>query len=121
MSKVQPDGAVSPLPVPVPPSTIPTALSAASPSTTTTAPTSNVAVTVPNLTGPVTFSLVVTDNLGVESAAAFATVNIQPPPVAALTATPAIVTEGGVIELSGAGSTSTGSIASYKFSLVTVV
>jgi len=35
-----------------------------------------------------------------------------------LTATPATVTQGGRIELAGAGSTSSGSIASYTFSLV---
>lgn len=94
------------------------ALSSSSPSTTTTAPTSSVSVTVPNTTGTVTFSLVVTDNLGVESQPAYATVTIQGPPTAVLTATPATVTEGGAIELSGSGSTSSGSIASYKFSFV---
>jgi hypothetical protein len=121
MSKVPPDGAANTAPVPAPPSTTPIALSAANPSTTATAPASSVTVTVPNLTGPVTFSLVVTDNLGVESPAAYATVHIQSPPTAVLTATPATVTEGGAIVLSGAGSTSAGSIASYKFSLVPAV
>lgn len=96
----------------------PVQLTAANPSTTTTAPTSSVAVTVPGITGTVTFSLVVTDNLGVASQPAFATVTIQGAPIAALAATPASVAEGGTIELSGADSTSAGSIASYNFSLV---
>jgi len=80
--------------------------------------TSSVSVIVPNTTGTITFSLVVTDNLGVQSQPAFATVTVQGAPVAVLTATPSPVSEGGAIELSGAGSTSTGSIASYVFSLV---
>jgi len=94
------------------------ALSPASPSTTVNPPASGVSVTVPNASGTVTFSLVVTDNLGAESAPAFATVSIQSPPVAVLAASPATVPEGGAIELSGTGSSSSGSIASYKFSLV---
>jgi len=81
-------------------------------------PTSSVTVIVPNTTGTVTFSLVVTDNLGVQSQPARATVTIQGAPVAVLTATPPAVTEGGAIELSGAGSTSSGSISSYTFALV---
>ena len=96
----------------------PIALSPSQPSTTSAAPTSSVEVTVPNKSGPVVFSLVVTDNLGVKSQPAYATVNIQSPPVAVLVATPATVTAGGAITLSGAGSTSSGSIASYTFSLV---
>ncbi len=96
-------------------------LTPANPSVSTTAPVSSVSVTVPGTTGPVRFSLVVTDNLGVESAPAFATVTIQRPPVAALTASPSAVTEGGAIELSGVSSTSAGSIASYRFSLVPIV
>ncbi len=96
----------------------PVVLSPSQPSTTTTAPTSTIEVTVPNKSGPVVFSLVVTDNLGVKSQPAYATVNIQSPPVAVLVATPATVTTGGAITLSGAGSTSSGSIASYTFSLV---
>jgi hypothetical protein len=67
----------------------------------------------------VTFSLVVTDNLGVKSAPATATVNIQAPPTARLTATPSTVIPGGAIELSGGGSSSSGSIASYTFTLET--
>jgi hypothetical protein len=96
----------------------PIALSSSQPSTTTNAPASSVQVTVPNKSGPAVFSLVVTDNLGVKSAPAYATVNIQSPPVAVLTASPATVTAGGAITLSGAGSTSSGSIVSYTFSLV---
>ncbi|HEX8713649.1 MAG TPA: hypothetical protein VF730_17360 [Terracidiphilus sp.] len=110
-----------PIPIPIPtpgPVGAPVTLTPSNPSTTTNAPTSSVAVTVPNTTGTVTFSLVVTDNLGVQSAPAFATVTIQGPPVAVLTATPATLAENGTIELTGAKSTSSGSIASYKFSLV---
>ncbi|MGA3132226.1 MAG: hypothetical protein ABSD59_15575 [Terracidiphilus sp.] len=95
-------------------------LSASSPSTTTTAPTSSVEVTVPNVAGSVKFSLVVTDNLGQKSAAAVAEVTIQAPPTAVLSATPAVVAENGTITLSGATSTSSGSIASYDFSYVPV-
>jgi hypothetical protein len=65
----------------------------------------------------VTFSLVVTDNLGVKSPPATATVNIQAAPTARLTATPNTVTPGGAIELSGSGSSSSGSIASYTFTV----
>jgi hypothetical protein len=96
----------------------PVALSSSQTTTTINAPASSVQVTVPNKSGPAVFSLVVTDNLGVKSAPAYATVNIQSPPVAVLTATPATVTAGGAITLSGAGSTSSGSIVSYTFSLV---
>jgi hypothetical protein len=93
-------------------------LSSSSPSTTTTAPTSSVEVTVPSVVGSVKFSLVVTDNLGQKSAPAYAEVTIQGPPSAVLDATPAVVTEGGTITLSGSGSTSSGSIANYDFSYV---
>ncbi len=96
-----------------------TALSPTNPKVTTTAPTSSVAVTVPNTSGTVTFSLVVTDNLGVASAPATITVNIQSSPVAVLKADSTTVPAGGAIKLSGTGSTSSGSIASYTFSLVT--
>jgi hypothetical protein len=96
----------------------PIALTTSQPSTTISAPASSVQVTAPNKSGPAVFSLVVTDNLGVRSAPAYATVNIQSPPVAVLTATPGTVTAGGAITLSGAGSTSSGSIVSYTFSLV---
>jgi len=95
----------------------PIVLTPTNPSTTTTAPTSSVEVTVPNTTGTVKFSLVVTDNLGVQSAPAYAEVTIQAPPTAVLTATPSPVPEGGTITLSGTGNT-TGSIAKYTFSLV---
>jgi len=46
-------------------------------------------------------------------------VNIQAPPTARLTATPSTVIPGGAIELSGGGSSSSGSIASYTFTLET--
>lgn len=112
---------VAPVPAQAPGSSAPAApvaLSSSQPSTTINAPASSVQVTVPNKSGPAVFSLVVTDNLGVKSAPAYATVNIQSPPVAVLTANPATVTAGGAITLSGAGSTSSGSIVSYTFSLV---
>lgn len=102
---------------PVPGGT-PTVLTPANSSTSTSAPVSSVAVTVPAQSGTVMFSLVVTDNLGVESAPASAAVTIQGPPVAVLTATPAAVAPGGAIELSGSGSTSTGTIVRYTFSLM---
>lgn len=95
-----------------------TALSPSNPKITTTAPTSSVSVTVPNTSGQVTFSLVVTDNLGVVSPPSTVTVTIQSPPTAVLKAGSATTAAGGVIQLSGAGSTSSGSIASYTFSLV---
>jgi hypothetical protein len=107
-----------PIPIPIPPVTTPIELTPTSPSTTTTAPTSGVAVTVPNQSGTVTFSLVVTDNLGEASQPATVNVSIQGPPIAVLTATPTTIATGGTIELSGSGSTTSGSIASYKFSLV---
>ncbi|MGA3345108.1 MAG: hypothetical protein ABSC76_09600 [Terracidiphilus sp.] len=114
---------VGPIPTPIPTPTPPptstaTPLSPASPTVTTTAPTSSVSVTVPNTSGTVTFSLVVTDNLGVSSAPAFATVTIQGAPIAVIAATPETIAAGGAINLSGAGSTSAGSIASYTFALV---
>jgi len=108
---------INPIPIPIP-ILVSTPLSPASPTVTTTAPTSSVLVTVPNTSGTVTFSLVVTDNLGVESAPAFATVTIQGAPVAVIAATPETVAVGGRIDLSGVGSTSAGSIASYTFALV---
>ena len=108
---------------PLPPITFPpiagtTPLSPSNPSVTTSAPTSIVAVTVPNTSGTVTFSLVVTDNLGVQSAPAFATVTIQGAPVAVISTKPTTVGPGGAIELIGDGSKSSGTIASYTFSLV---
>jgi hypothetical protein len=54
----------------------------------------------------------------VQSAPAFATVTIQGAPIAVIAATPAVVAEGGAIELAGGNSTSAGSIASYTFALV---
>jgi hypothetical protein len=73
---------------------------------------------VPNTSGTVTFSLVVTDNLGVKSAPVFTTVTIQGAPIGEISATPTVVAAGGPIALSGQGSTSSGSIASYTFALV---
>jgi hypothetical protein len=96
----------------------PTALSPGNPKVTTTAPTSSISVTVPNTSGQVTLSLVVTDNLGVVSQPSTVTINIQSAPVAVLTAASDTVAAGGPIQLSGAQSTSSGSIASYTFSLV---
>jgi hypothetical protein len=72
---------------------------------------------VPGATGKVTFSLVVTDNLGVQSAPAFITVTLQPAPVALIAANPTDAVEGSAINLTGAGSSSSGNIASFKFSL----
>jgi hypothetical protein len=105
------------VPIPLPSAAV-VPLSPANPTATVAAPASSVSVTVPATAGTVTFSLVVTDNLGVESAPAFATVSIQAPPVAVLGATPSSVPAGGVIQLSGAGSTSSGSIAKFTFSLL---
>jgi hypothetical protein len=107
-----------PIPVPIPPVTNATPLSPSNPSVTTAAPTSRVSVTVPNSSGSVTFSLVVTEYLGVKSSPALATVTIQGAPVAVIAATPSTVAPGGAIQLAGGGSTSSGSIASYTFSLV---
>ena len=95
-------------------------LSTASPSTSTTAPTSSVSVNVPGTTGSIRFSLVVTDNLGQESAPAYVTVAVQNLPIANITASPMTIVEGGAVELSGAASTSTGTIASYTFSLAPI-
>ena len=87
---------------------------------TTTAPTSSVAVTVPNTGGVVNFNLVVTDNLGQQSTAAVASVTIQGPPTAVLNASPSPVVSGGAITLDGSKSTTSGSIASYTFTFVQV-
>jgi hypothetical protein len=54
----------------------------------------------------------------VQSTPAFATVTIQEAPVAILKATPPTVSRGGAIQLVGDASSSSGSIASYTFSLV---
>ena len=96
-----------------------TALSPTNPSVTTTTPSAT--VTVPNTSGSVTFQLVVTDNLGVQSAPATVTINIQGAPTAVISATPNPVAAGKPITLSGAGSTAsgTGTISSFAFSLVT--
>jgi len=106
-----------PNPVPTPPIAVPIPLTPTNPSTTTAAPNSSVAVTVPNQSGTVTFSLVVTDNLGIASQAATVSVTIQGPPVAKLSTTTPVVAPGGTIQLSGDGSVSTGSLSTFKFSL----
>ena len=106
-------------PISIPPISTSTALSPSNPKVTTTAPTSSISVTVPNTSGQVTLSLVVTDNLGVVSQPSTITINIQSAPVAILTAASDTVAAGGPIQLSGAQSTSSGSIASYTFALVT--
>jgi hypothetical protein len=111
-------------PVTTPPTTIPTfALSAANPSTPLPVPPavspSVVQVTVPNTSGQVTFSLVVTDNLGQQSQnKPTVTVTIQPPPVAALTGPTTPVPAGSPIQLSGAGSTPLANIKTFTFTLV---
>jgi hypothetical protein len=94
-----------------------TALTDANPTISSTA--SSVAVTVPNTSGTVTFQLIVTDNLGTQSVAATATVEIQGAPTAVLTATPTVVGAGETITLSGAGSTAVppGSIANYTYTM----
>ncbi|MGD0096994.1 MAG: hypothetical protein ABSB60_10895 [Terracidiphilus sp.] len=83
----------------------------------TSAPHSSISVTVPNTSGTVTFSLVVTDNLGVQSKPAFVTVTIQGTPVAVLSATPKEIAAGGAVKLAGDASTTSGTITSYTFSL----
>jgi hypothetical protein len=75
-------------------------------------------VTVAATSGTVTFQLVVYDDFNTPSAPVTATVTIQAVPTAVLAATPAIVGPGGTITLSGAGSTTTGSISKYAYSLV---
>jgi hypothetical protein len=96
----------------------PIPLSPTSPSTPAPNTSPTALVTVPNTAGQVTFSLVVTDNLNTRSQPAFATVTIQSAPVAVITATPQTVSPGGAIQLSGANSTSSGTITNYTFSLV---
>ncbi len=95
----------------------PTPLSPSNPSISTTS--SSVSVTVPNTSGSVTFQLVVTDNLGQVSAPSTLTVSIQGTPLATLTTPSPVVKPGAAISLSGAGSTSTGTITNFTFSLVT--
>lgn len=93
------------------------ALTPASPTVSTSA--DSVEVTVPNTSGTVTFQLIVTDNLGTQSVAATATVEIQSAPTAKLTATPSVVKAGETITLSGAGSSAVapGTIANYAYTL----
>ena len=99
-----------------PPAPAPIALNKANPSTSSASPT--VAVTVPNTSGTVTFTLVVTDDLGNKSPTpATATVTIQGPPTAVLSATPTTVSAGGTIELSGATSTTTGKLTNFLFTV----
>jgi hypothetical protein len=111
-------------PATTPPTTIPTfPLSPASPSTPLPVPPAGspsvVQVTVPNTSGQVTFSLVVTDNLNQQSQnKATVSVTIQPPPVAAITTPQVVVPAGTPIQLSGTGSTPLGNIKTFTFSLV---
>jgi hypothetical protein len=105
---------ITPITPITPPTTGPTAMTPGQ-SITTTSPT--LAVTVANVVGVLNFQLVVTDNLQQSSAPATAQVTVQGPPVAALTATPSPVKEGGTITLDGANSTSTAPIANYTFTL----
>jgi len=96
----------------------------AAPAATTFPVTVNVpttTVTVANGPGTsVTFSLVVTDDLGQKSVPATATVTIQGLPTAKLTATPSAIAAGQPITLSGAGSAAAapGTITTFTFSLV---
>ncbi len=106
----------SPTLAPPPPQPAPTALTPQNPSVS--GANATVLVTVPNTSGTVTFSLVVTDDLGVTSKPATVTVNIQGPPLAVLTTPQPKVTAGSPIQLSGANSTSTGTIRTFTFSLV---
>lgn len=119
---LQPAGIVTPTPIP-PPIPTPTpasaiALSPTNPSITTPSP--NITVSVPATSGPVTFSLVVTDNLGNQSAPALITIEIQPAPVAVLSTSTPSVRAGAPIELSATSSVAAapGTITSYRYTLV---
>jgi hypothetical protein len=81
--------------------------------------TPTIEVTVPNTSGTVTFQLIVTDNLGTQSVAVKATVEIQGAPTGVLTANPNVIKPGGIITLSGANSSAIapGTIANYAFTL----
>jgi len=107
-----------PIPIPPPPSTPPVALSPTNPSITTPSP--NIAITVPATSGPVTFQLVVTDNLGNQSAPASITIEIQPAPIAVLSTSTPSVRAGSPIELSAANSAAQapGTITSYRYTLI---
>jgi len=116
----QPSPAPTPLQPPTPTGipTPPVALSPTNPSVTTPSP--SVTVSVPATSGPVTFQLVVTDNLGNQSAPATITIEIQPAPVALLSTSTPSVRAGSPIELSGVSSTAAapGTIISYRYTLV---
>ena len=109
---------ISPIVPPVLPTTPPIALSSTNPSVTTPSP--NITVSVPATIGPVTFQLVVTDNLGNQSAPATVTIEIQPAPVAVLSTSTPSVRAGSPIELSAVSSTAAapGTITSYRCMLI---
>ena len=120
-SPIQPAAIITPTPIPIPivnPSTPPVALSPTNPSVTTPSP--NITVSVPATSGPVTFQLVVTDNLGNQSAPATITIEIQPAPIAVLSTSTPSVRAGSPIELSAANSAAAapGTITSYRYTLV---
>ena len=108
---------VATLPVAAAPAPAASALTAANPTVSGTA--STVEVTVPNTSGTVTFQLVVTDNLGNQSAPATVTVTIQGAPVAKINATPNPVAAGRAITLSADGSTAAapGTISKFTFTV----
>ena len=114
---IQPAG-ISTIVPPVIVLTPPVALSPTNPSVTTPSP--NVTVSVPATSGSVTFELVVTDNLGNQSAPATITVEVQPAPVAVLSTSTPSVRAGAPIELSGVNSVAAtpGTITSYRYTLV---
>jgi len=89
---------------------------ALTPGTPYTSTSPNITVTVPNTSGSVIFSLVVTDNLGTSSVPATCTVQIQAPPTAVLTASPSPAAAGSPIALSSVATT-TGTIKSYTYSV----
>lgn len=96
-----------------------TVLSPNNPTVTSEEP--SVSVTVPNTSGTVTFQLIVTDNLGVQSAPVTATVTIQGAPTAVLNATPSTVGPGQTITLDGSRSFATdpGKLSTFNFTLIT--
>jgi hypothetical protein len=85
-------------------------VSSASPTTT---------ITVPNQSGTVVIQLVVTDDLGQQSAPSTVTITIQGGPTALLTASATVIKPGEAITLSGAGSSAVapGTITNYAFSV----
>src|SRR5271166_794938 len=105
-------------PVVTPPTTVTWAASPTNVSLTTKSPT--VLATVPNISGQVTFSLMVTDKFG-SSQPSTVTITIQPPaPQAKITTPQPTVPAGSQISLSGAASTSShpDGIQNFTFTLV---